>query len=69
MGTSKTNAVNIFCGMTLDEPLPIEYFKLARKIKCLPLLEPKLLDDNLKRLKHKRRDIKRAVRRIVLKKN
>lgn len=53
----------------LDEPIPIEYFKITRKIKCLPLLEPKLLDDNLKRLKHKRRNIKRAVKRIVKKRN
>lgn len=54
-------------GQSLDQPLPIEFFKLKRKIKCLPLLEPKILDAKLKRLKHKRRDIRRAARRILRK--
>lgn len=52
---------------SLDEPLPIEYFKLTRKIKCLPLLEPKILDDKLRKLKHKRRDIRRTAKRILSK--
>lgn len=53
--------------LPLDQPIPIDYFKLTRKIKCLPLLEPKVLDDTLKRLKHKRRDIKRTTRRLLRK--
>lgn len=52
-------------GQSLDQSLPIELFKLTRKIKCLPLLEPKILDDKLKRLKHKRRDIRRSARRLI----
>lgn len=52
---------------SLDEPIPIEYFKLTRKIKCLPLLEPKILNDKLKHLKRKRRNIKRSARRIIKK--
>lgn len=60
-----TDKVVYETGCPLDKPLPIELFKLNRKIKCLPLLEPKLLDDSLRRLKKKRSDIKRKARRSV----
>lgn len=52
-------------GCSLDQELPIELFKLVRKIKCLPLLEPKILDNKLSKLKHKRRDIKKTARRLM----
>lgn len=53
---------------SLDQPFPLEYFKLKRYIVCLPLLEPRIFDDNLKKLKQKRRKIKRETRRLLIKK-
>lgn len=62
----KTNSKLVYeTGQSLDQPLSVELFKLARKIKCLPLLEPKVLDDKLRRIKHKRRTVRRAARRLI----
>lgn len=51
-----------------DEPIPIELFKLKRKIRCLPLLEARIPDKTIQVLKKKRRDIKRAAKRLVRRK-
>lgn len=50
---------------SLDEPLPLDLFKITRRIKCLPLLEPKIVDDKNKKIKNKRRQLKRATRQLL----